>query len=644
MAGGLINIISYGANDLYLTGSPEITFFKIIYRRYTNFSKESVALTVNKLDFNSTVEVVIPRIGDLLQELYLQIEIPSFYLLKSQIGINIDHVQVENALNAYNTALSDYNIITTFMAINANAYRVGYNDYQALRIPAIVMITDIINVFGQFPASSNIVSNYKSILSTEYDIIKQTKKNDSQTYVWLHSQFSNISEIANSINININNNITYTTTQILSAITSAINFSTKVQNYFYNKKLTLYNKYLDLSSQYAKFAWNNNIGHTIIDYVDLLIGGEKIDRHYGQWIGLWHDLSGNKEQQSTYNKLIGNVSELTTFDRKIKPAYTLNIPLLFWFCKTSGLSLPLIALRYNQVSLLVKLKKFEDCAYVERNPVQLPNNMITLSDIWEDGNYLLNSTLYADYIYLDVLERKRFAQSAHEYLITRVQYLNYPNITTTSNTFELDFFTSPCKELIWTVQKNAYTNNNTNYHKSMWQNYSLTANGKGNPVKKATLTFNGYTRINGLGGNFFNYLQPCIYHSNTVNDGINVYSFGLYPEEIQPSGSCNFSRIADISLTLLLDDETFYYNRSDIDPTIIPSSDLLDVSPYSSVYSNYITPFDALNVEVDTGINDNTNLDLQTDSTRSTTANVSIYAISNNILRIIGGTGALAYQ
>src|SRR5690348_9401363 len=89
MAGGLINIISYGATDLFLTGAPEITFFKVVYRRYTNFSKESVVIPLGAIDFGKEVEIEIPKIGDLLSKSYLQIIIPEINIKKTDTVIDL---------------------------------------------------------------------------------------------------------------------------------------------------------------------------------------------------------------------------------------------------------------------------------------------------------------------------------------------------------------------------------------------------------------------------------------------------------------------------------------------------------------------------------------------------------------------------
>jgi len=396
MPSGLINIVSYGADDLYLTGAPQITFFKLVYRRYTNFSKESISIPLDRLDFDSSIEVILPQVGDAVGELYFQFQIPAVSILKSDLDIDI-----ENTLDT--TAQDNYNTIINFMKINAQAFRVAYNDSQAVGLPPTVVTNDIIDVFSQFTSSLNTIALYRSIL---------TIANQTLQYDWLDPSRSDISDIINNIAADLAiNSTSWTNSQILSRIQLAIQTSLKVQGFFYNQLLAYKNTYQDQISQNASFAWVKRLGHSIIDYIDVNIGGEKIDRHYGDWINIWYELSGNYYQKDIYATMIGDVPKMTTFDKTQKPTYLVTVPLSFWFCRHSGMAIPLIALQYNQVSLTIKLKKIEDCAYVQKNPNIIdPFNTISLTDLWENKGYSLTGSLLVDYIYLDTIERNSLNQ------------------------------------------------------------------------------------------------------------------------------------------------------------------------------------------------------------------------------------------
>lgn len=608
MPAGLINIVSYGAYDLYLTGAPQITFFKIIYRRYTNFSKESILIPLNGLDFDNTTEVELPPIGDLLGELYFQVKVPTLSFLKSDIGL-------ESNTTIDTTAATTYDIILQFMKMNVEAYRVAYSDYQAIGLPPNIMANDIIGVFSRFTSSPDVIAAYREAL---YDV------NQTLNYSWLDPAQTDISEIINDISAELSDNPeSWTNEKILGRLQTAIQLSVKVQGFFFDKLMTYNKQYAETASEYASFSWVEKLGHAMIDYIDINVGGERIDRHYGIWIDIWHELTCNYDQKEMYNRMIGNVPEMITFNNSPKPEFTITVPLSFWFCRKSGLSIPLIALRYNNISLTIKLRKIEDCSYVQKNPDMENVDMIALSDIWEDKGYSLTGSILADYVFLDTLERKRFAQSAHEYLIERVQEMTIENVDSEKISINLDF-RSPCKELIWIVQKDAYINNTTNYYKSLWTNYGLDAQGNGNPIKTAQMDFNGYNRARKSDGSYYNYVQPYAAHTNTPTDGINVFTFGLLPEEYQPSSSCNFSRIASAMLYLQFEKLAFYYYDSDIDPSIMPSNTIKE-SPHPAIWQ-----YSKSNPD--------------TTTMKQTTLTVRLFMTSYNIFRCIGGMGAIAYR
>jgi hypothetical protein len=94
-------------------------------------------------------------------------------------------------------------------------------------------------------------------------------------------------------------------------------------------------------------AWTRRVGETLIDYVEVEIGGQVIDRQYGQWLTIWQELTQTAEQADGYNVMIGNTTDLTTAAGTVGPAggTVLYVPLQFWFCTNPGLALPLIALQ-----------------------------------------------------------------------------------------------------------------------------------------------------------------------------------------------------------------------------------------------------------------------------------------------------------
>lgn len=596
MAGGLLNIVSYGSGDLYLTGSPQITFFKLVYRRHTNFSVESIYIDVEtELTFGEESEVSIPLYGDAIHKGYLEIIIPEVAIKKSDVGLSISQVSTEEL----QTKHDNYNKILQFMTLNTEAYRAAYENINTLNVNTLTIIDSALEQFqdaliegstGSETIKSTIISNYSELVSNTPEISRLN---------------SNLFIILDDVRNNIVNGVDVSRDYIIKILDNAINNSVVIQNYFFNDILSHKDKVIDQTSDNIKFAWVDKLGHSMIEYIDVYIGGERIDRHYGLWMDIWYELTGKKDQENMYFKMIGNVPEMTTFDRKPKPEYKLYIPLNFWFNRHNGLALPLIALQYSDITINIKLSQLSKCCYIERL-VDINGNelFISLDDIWDDKNYKLNARLMIDYIFMEHSERKKFAQSSHEYLIETVQRLKFKDILQDNVHLKLDF-RHPCKEIIWIAQKTAFTTNVSPYTKSHPTIYSVDSSGNDNPFLQSSMDLNNHTRIDKFDGNYFNYYQT-LKHRNTPADGINVYTFGLYPEELQPSGTCNFSKIPGVNMFFTLDSKLFKYNLSEIRPDVLSGS--ID------------------DVEIDTDVI------------------IYMFAISYNILRIIGGFGGLAYS
>jgi hypothetical protein len=210
MAGGLMQLVAYGAQDVFLTGTPEITFWKVSYRRHTNFAMESIEQTFSgQADFGRRVTCTISRNGDLCYRTYLQVTLPEINQSMAAVGSGSDGV-------------------------------------------------------------------------------------------------------------------------------------------------------------YAR--WLDYPGEQLIAQVEIEIGGQRIDRQYGDWMHIWNQLTMTSEQQDGYHRMVGHTTQLTyitdpTFagvsgpcaasggpaqvcaPRNALPETTLYIPLLFWYCRNPGLALPLIALK-----------------------------------------------------------------------------------------------------------------------------------------------------------------------------------------------------------------------------------------------------------------------------------------------------------
>jgi hypothetical protein len=365
-----------------------------------------------------------------------------------------------------------------------------------------------------------------------------------------------------------------------------------------------------------------NYGSRLMKECELEIGGQKIDKHYGHWHSVYSQLTEFNPSGSPgilYNKMTGNglgantASAGTGSNSVSAPSWDSTtsgtqisgkiwIPLLFWFCRNPGLALPLIALQYHEVKVRMVFEDYNRLIIGEANDVfgdsvgQTPTTAATKT-----------FNLWCDYIYLDTDERRRFAQVSHEYLIEQLQFSSYSGTQAGAASLKLNF-NHPVKELIWTGGISNLL--------PVGMSVGLARGGGKITLMKGThpayfteqkisgdwqLKLNGHDRFKGRDFKYFTRTQIWEHHTGygAVNnpDSIAVYSFALKPEEHQPSGTCNFSRIDNAQLT-------GYYSASANANGSGGTSDLPDQ---------------------DGGL-------------------VFVYAINYNVLRIMSGMGGLAYS
>ena len=492
-----MQLVAYGAQDVYLTANPQVTFFKQLYRRHSNFAMEAIEQTFNGVgNFGKRVQCTISRNGDLITRVYVQVTLP----------------QVDSALigtgNSFGWVpyLGQYMINNVYVEIGGQQIDKHYGEWlhiwNELTLPSGKQLAYLNMVNGYGGAKIQVLSGTCSSCTTEIDA------NSAARLACLNPTLSNFGD-------------------------------------------------------------------------DCALAANTVVTGFGD------------DENTTTNCI---------------PEQTLYIPLEFWFNRHTGLALPLIALQYHEVKINVE---FENLQYLcnikigDQAPAGRTTPQQVLQAVANQG--LVACSLYVDYIYLDTEERRRFAQVAHEYLIEQLQFTGTESVTSTSNKIQLSF-NHPCKELIWVVQNPSYNDCNMSLN-SPWR---YTDANLGNPVAVAKIQLNGQDRFTEREGSYFNFVQPYQHHTETPATGINVYSFALKPEDLQPSGSCNFSRIDNAVLNLTLTPATFKTNVNAFNTFDRTTSDGSD-------------PLDQL-------------MDTQT------SANVNIYATNYNVLRIMSGMGGLAYS
>ena len=362
------------------------------------------------------------------------------------------------------------------------------------------------------------------------------------------------------------------------------------------------------------------LGYALLQQIEVEIGGQIIDRHYGEWLYLWETLTSDydtawKLDSMTGGPYSGAVTSVTTADACGGRPKVLYVPLQFWFNRNPGLALPLIALQYHEVRFNITLN--EAVNLVSANS-QAGSGNTTVSYAASRLPAITDMALYMDYIYLDVEERRRFAQESHEYLIEQLQFEGQQQITSSSERIDLTL-NHPVKELIWVFQDAR----KTDCGDTTLTGITLSAAANGGTAGAVTGTASSYTQpfsyndivnrcrlqINGQDrfaeryGDYFWKVQPYQHHTAggtsawssdaiSATTPINVYSFAIQPEEHQPSGTCNFSRIDNA--TLVFDSIT---------------------TGVAGTFPSKAFPY-----------------------------NFRLYAVNYNILRIMSGMGGLAYS
>ena len=303
---------------------------------------------------------------------------------------------------------------------------------------------------------------------------------------------------------------------------------------------------LQLDVTVDNFVTDYGFGNAVIKTAEIEIGGQLIDRHYGEWMNIWGELSTPAGKLAVWDQMVGNVAGGTGLSPTVGTrgvtsttgTHYLNVPLQFWFCRNPGLALPLIALQYHEVKLIIDFRAASEVDNAHATDVAV----MTMD----------TCKLWVDYVYLDTDERRRFAQVSHEYLIEQVQFTGDESVTaTTTKKVDLNF-NHPCKELIWV------------FHHASSQVLDFGRNGDAESVfHNAKLQLNGHDRFAEQEAEYFTLVQPYNHHTRAGRNSsalgaankqeIYVYSFALKPEDHQPSGTCNFSRIDNATLTLKRD-------------------------------------------------------------------------------------------
>jgi len=415
----------------FLTDFPQVSFFDVIYKRHTNFATESLYIPMEGTQgFGELLTCVLPKSGDLIHKQYFAVTLSE---------VNIPRLTPFSGISRSDNK-TNYTSFLNFLNILYPVYRNIVSEQQNINFNISDIIT-ILTTVSNSKAYGDIVGTavYTSIFGVKYDFV---------------AEFN-----------------TYTDpTQAFNQTTGYLNLATynefiHITKYYDNLLFNLTKEFGTQNNYY--FGWKDNLGHRLIQQIDLEIGGQKIDRQFTDWLNIWSELTINSLMKPTYNKMIGNIDILTTYDGTAKPQYQLLIPLQFFYNRYLECCLPIIFFRYHEVKISIQLNNLFNIAQVD------PQLLLDGVNI---DNYvsILDARLLTEYIYLDADERKKFATYAHEYLVDYVQEYNV-DIISQVQTINFDYFNS-VKSIYMIIQSNQSLSYNVyNYNTNIVIEGSITS-------------------------------------------------------------------------------------------------------------------------------------------------------------------------
>jgi hypothetical protein len=535
-----MQLVAYGAQDVYLTGNPQITFWKVSYKRHTNFAMESIEQTFNgQADFGRRVTCTISRNGDLAYRTYLQVTLPEIsQALKNSAGAVyarwldfpgeqlISQVEVEIGGQRIDRQYGDWMHIWNQLTMSTEQQR-GYFKMIG-NTTQLTFITD---------PSFNDIDGPCDANAPRQVCAPRNALPETTLYVPLQFWFCRNPGLAlplialqyHEVKINLDIRPIEECLWAMSSLNSAASAA---------KVTSAYNQSLVAASLY-------------VDYVFLDTDERRrMAQNPHEYLIEQLQFTGDESVGSSSNKIKLN------FNHPVKE--------LIWVVQPDKNVDYCSSLESG--SVLNRLLGAQPFNYTDAVDA-LPNAIMAFgshdSVANTTGSFINASGLFTDAGAVDVD-------------VTNTAWWHGADVNATSGIYNLPNFTGMQNSGVSDAGTFVLTETSLDMH--CWGE---------NPVVTAKLQLNGQDRFSEREGTYFDLVQPWQHHTRAPDTGINLYSFALRPEEHQPSGSCNFSRIDNATLQLVLSNATV----------------------------------------------EGTN-----------TAKVRVYAVNYNVLRVMSGMGGLAYS
>ena len=487
MTGGLIQLVAYGEQDLFLTDNPQITFFKMLYRRHTNFSIEQIPQTfIHTPTFGKRVSCILAKSGDLLGDIVLVVTLPEIPQLFNTDG------SVDN--------------LTKFAWIR----KIGFGLIKEIEVEIGGQSIDKhygkwLNIWAELTGKRWDDIN-KAIGNVPELFTYSSSKQSYELFIPLQFWFCRSSSLALPIMC-----LQYNDVKInLELADASACYNVTPTNY-----ILVQNDLVNFTPfEYISQTVNNNYAFGMFTSFDPLTG-----RLYYTQISNNPFLAINDSNFYTYS---------TTKQQEIIDQYAIT-------GYSSG---------YSASAYISASNKFSTSTTV--NAVSYTFN--TLANIRISDCFLLVS-----YIFLDDEERIKFYKSEHEYLIETLIYTGASTLDGVNRNVKVGLI-NPCKLVVWTTQFDYLSGENINDIFNYTDSYIYDHDEQTGEsiILNSSILMNGRTRFSMQDDIYLNCVQPYQYLTRAPTKGICMYSFGLLPEQIQPSGSCNMSKIDNIQISLKL--------------------------------------------------------------------------------------------
>lgn len=353
-----------------------------------------------------------------------------------------------------------------------------------------------------------------------------------------------------------------------------------------------------------EFQWVKNLGYNMINYVAIVINGQEIARHTGEWMKLYSYLKFSENKKAMINEMTGNTPDLydpaNAFGRTQYPhsissstqvaapsiaGKTLTIPLHFWFCESIGSAIPLIALQHSEIEFVVELKNIYQLFTVKdvrssvngsANPnfrnrtaysniaTNLSMSMFlspptsTLSPTNSNLNtWKLNPFMECNYIFVSDAEMAHIASTDHSFILTQIDMREAFGQYGPSNDLDL-IMRNLCTRVIWVCQRSDRLKINDYDNYSNWDSSSPPGSGwfstsgyqlpsgvtSRDILVESSIVIDGKERFGIKQAEFFRNIQNYRHHEGRTTDlfGIYSYSFALEHDKPQPCGHINGSQ------------------------------------------------------------------------------------------------------